>query len=466
LSDFPKAIDYFQQALVVSREIKRQDVESNILNNIGNLYYNSLNDNQKAIDYWQQSLEIAKSIKKCDYQAINLEYIGNAYNYKVKKYQESLNYYQQALLVARELKDKKIESRLLSHLGNAYKSLEDKPKALEYFQQFAKNNLEINQLNCQSIELYSLGIRNLKNRGLETSSLANLGYLYRKSGQYQQAINWLIKPVEAELKQNKVQNLVFSLDRATRYIPISALFDGKKYVVENYTVSTILSASLTDTKDRLPPGIQNTLVLGMGLSEAVPGFRALLNVPSELDTIVKQKPTDTKGIYPGEKFLNKAFDFPALRNNLRGHKILHMATHGVFLPGSRDDSFLMLGTGEKLTIPQIETLQDLADVHLVVLSACQTGLGEKGQDGVEINGVGFYFIKKGAKAVLASLWSVNDSSTSQLMQQFYSNLASNTQPTKVQALRQAQLSLLHGENSTRFSHPYYWAPFILIGNGL
>ncbi|WP_374875466.1 CHAT domain-containing protein [Microseira sp. BLCC-F43] len=276
--------------------------------------------------------------------------------------------------------------------------------------------------------------------------------------------DWLIKPLESELKANKVQNLVFSLDRVTRYIPMGALFDGERYLIENYSVSTVLSADLTDLRDRLPPGTQNTRVLALGLSNAVAGFNSLPNVPAELDAIVRKQPGDTKGIYPGTEFLNNAFDFPTLRDNLLGKKILHIATHGDFVRGRPEDSFLLLGTGEKLTIPQIETLQDLSDIHLVVLSACETALGGPDADGLEIAGISYYFINRGAKAVMASLWQVSDASTSLLMQNLSSNLA-NGNITKTAALRQAQLSLLQG-NRSQFTHPYYWSAFILIGNGL
>jgi CHAT domain-containing protein len=207
---------------------------------------------------------------------------------------------------------------------------------------------------------------------------------------------------------------------------MSALFDGEKYLVENYAVSLVLSADLTDTKDRLPSGTQNTPVLALGLSNAVAGFNALPNVPAELDAIVRKKPSDTTGIYPGLEFLNETFDFRALRDNLTGRKILHVATHGQFVPGRQEDSYLLLGKGDKLTITQIKTLQDLSNVHLVVLSACETALGGPNQDGVEISGISFYFLNAGAKAVMASLWLVNDESTSQLMQHFYSNLAKGT----------------------------------------
>ncbi len=289
-----------------------------------------------------------------------------------------------------------------------------------------------------------------------------------------QFYGWLIRPIEAELKANKIHTLVFSLDRVIRYLPMSALWDGKEYLMEHYTVWTIPSADLTDTQDRLPTELQQTPVLALGLSEAKAGFKPLPYVPSELDAIVQRT-----GIYPGDKILNAAFDYPALRDHVQGRKILHIATHGAFLPGAKDNSFLLLGSGDKLTLPEINNLRELRDVHLVVLSACQTALGKKGQDGVEINAMSYYFLNNGVKAVMASLWTVDDSSTSQLMRKFYSELAT-AKVTKAQALRQAQLALLKNiasggseargveqteDTAKRYDHPYYWAPFILIGNG-
>ncbi|XGV98378.1 MAG: CHAT domain-containing protein [Leptolyngbya sp. BL-A-14] len=295
--------------------------------------------------------------------------------------------------------------------------------------------------------------------------------------------NWLIKPLEPELTANHIQHLVFSLDRVTRYIPMSALFNGSQYLIENYTIHTVLSADLTDTRDRPALSPRTTPVLGAGVSEGLDDFSPLPNVPLELNGIVKQPPSET-GIYPGVTFLNRAFDFRTLRDNLLGHKIIHIATHAQFVPGRPEDSFLVLGTGDKLTIPEIQTLQDLSEVQLVVLSACETALGGPDQDGIEISGLSSYFLNAGAKAVVASLWTVDDASTSQLMRSFYSNLSTEStqaKMTKAEALRRAQLSLLYSNDGTtkgsaglqgtqshagQFSHPFFWAPFILIGNGL
>jgi CHAT domain-containing protein len=299
----------------------------------------------------------------------------------------------------------------------------------------------------------------------------------------------LIKPLEPELAKNNIQNLVFVPDRAINYIPIGALFDGQKYLVERYTTSTVLSAGFTDQKERLPASTQNTFVLALGMSNAKPGFAALPNVPLELSEIVKQKPSDTKGIYPGLELLNQAFTLDALRSNLHDRKILHIATHGAFVPEDPKASFLLLGDGKKYPIYQVQDLDELRNVHLVVLSACETALGGADQNGIEIAGISSYFLKDKAKAVIASLWQVNDASTSLLMQQFYRKLATGKM-TKAEALQHAQLSLLQGKlapndalqqratlivksspqtqrsQTSDFSHPYYWAPFILIGNSL
>lgn len=314
-----------------------------------------------------------------------------------------------------------------------------------------------------------------------------------------QLYDWLIKPLESELKANDIHNLVFALDRSTRYIPMGALFDGEKYLIQNYSVSTVLSAQLTDTSSpsdqpRVVSRSSDTKasldddenqVLALGLSEAVSGFPPLPHVPEELNAIVRQNSTEKPGIYPGQEFLNQDFTFFRLRDNLPNYPLLHIATHSKFVPGRANQSFLLLGTGERLAIPDIETWLNLRNINLVVLSACETALGGKGLDGREIAGVGYYFLKGGAKTVMASLWKVDDYSTRLLMEQFYHHLAQGT-PTapvsKAEALRQAQLSLLQGKitqesypkdypfppskKDSSLAHPYYWAPFILMGSTL
>ena len=375
-----------------------------------------------------------------------------------------------------------------------------------------------------------LEVTALRFRQLLQNRLSNLEEVQATG---KQLYDWLVKPLEQELQANDIKNLVFSLDRSARYIPMATLFDGEKYLIETYSVSTVVSANLTNTQlptqeqkvaglpfnfqrvnasagERIPviPDKQEMRLLAMGVSEAVGGFQALPSVLDELDVIVRRDSLDPKGIYPGQEFLNQDFNFFTLRDNLFNHELLHIATHSEFVPGRANQSYLLLGTGEKLAIPDIKTWLDLRNINTVVLSACETALGGPGLDGREIAGIGYYFLKSGASNVIASLWNVDDQSTRILMEQFYENLSKGTPDsplTKAQALRQAQLLLLNGGNPTEvglsrlgqaprvnvplrsqsaeqeeenlpptsntsnrnpFRHPYYWSPFILMGSGM
>ncbi len=299
----------------------------------------------------------------------------------------------------------------------------------------------------------------------------------------QQLYDWLIKPIEEELEAGNINHLAFSLDRGFRYIPMAVLHDGEKYLIEKYTVTTFISAEFTDTEERLPEKREETSIIGVGASK-VRGYDPLPHVETEIDFIVKEdRPQDRQGIYPGNQFLNEVFTFSNLQDNLTKRKVLHIATHGKFVPGNQYESYLVLGDGNKLSIDDILILEDyLDDVHLVVLSACETAVGDsfltdlKQEEGIEINALSFYFLSGGAETVMASLWRVDDTSTSLLMQRFYCLLANETPSiTKAQALKKAQMSLLKNtpldceqstSDNTDFTHPHYWTPFILIGNGL
>ena len=305
----------------------------------------------------------------------------------------------------------------------------------------------------------------------------------------QQLYGWLIAPLQPELEQNTIRHLIFAQDRTTRYLPMAALYDGNQYLLETYTISTVLSAALTDTQGRLGD-VASTTALGLGLTRAIPGFSPLPNVAQELTAVIRSSADTNQGIYPGQIFLDEAFTFEALSQNVRQANILHIATHAAFVPSTQGESYILSGTGQRLALADIGALDtQFRNLHLVVLSACQTALGGAALDGTEIAGVSSYFLGRNkAETVMATLWKVDDAGTSLLMQRFYALLATGKM-TKAEALRQAQLSLLLGETtldqrftnlgidrgglvnlvsdeSVDLAHPYYWAPFILIGNPL
>jgi len=197
---------------------------------------------------------------------------------------------------------------------------------------------------------------------------------------------------------------------------------------------------------------------------------------------------DLTAILPNSVTLfDQDFSRAAVLPRLRQHSIIHFATHAAFIPGAPEESFILLGDGDRVTLSEIQNWS-LQNVDLVVLSACETGVGGLG-NGAEILGLGYQFQRARARAAIASLWQ-DDWGTQALMTEFYSALQQGQ--SKAKALQTAQqamithnfsatadkragiavegikeLAIHQTENdSSGLAHPYYWAPFILIGNGL
>lgn len=193
--------------------------------------------------------------------------------------------------------------------------------------------------------------------------------------------------------------------------------------------------------------------------------------------------------------IDDEFNQFALESELaRGYKVVHIASHFSLNPGDSTKSFLLLGDGSTLTVEDIRTKAKLqfSDVELLTLSACETALVGKDGSGNEIEGFGYVAQQRGAKAILASLWRVADQSTQVLMSRFYRLRTENPRLTKAAALQLAQMEMIEGnlqppitrerrvKGKKRISkrtapadeydpkkvhaHPYFWAPFILIGN--
>ena len=296
----------------------------------------------------------------------------------------------------------------------------------------------------------------------------------------QQLHRWIIDPLQEELDKNNIQHLIFRLDRELRYIPMAALHNGNSYLIERYTVANVINALSTNVSDRLATDSGSNPILALGLSEDK-GEGALPHVPDELDAIVQERDRrdPNGGLYPGDSFLNDDFTFEALQNNLGDRRILHIATHGRFSPVNGNGTFLRLGDGKRLPLADIQNLSDLGRIHLAVLSACETGLSGNPTDlsqaavnrpdGREINSLLYAFTSNDqAKAVLSTLWKVDDGYTRIFMEEFYKNLNNHPGLTKAEVLRKTQLTFIQNNapklNDTDGTHPYHWAPFTLTGN--
>ncbi|MBT9314016.1 CHAT domain-containing protein [Leptothoe spongobia] len=262
---------------------------------------------------------------------------------------------------------------------------------------------------------------------------------------------WLIEPAESLLAQHSIHTLVFVPDGFLRNVPMAVLHDGNQFLIEKYTIALSPGLQLLPSSSQ-PLDISNQpLTLASGLSEQRSGFVALPNVVTELEQVQQLTPTET--------FLNQTFITPNLQAQLdvNDFPIIHLATHGQF-SSKLEDTFL-LTWNDRLTIQDLENLLSHQEyrqpIELLILSACQTA---RGDDRAAL-GLAGIAVRAGARSILSTLWSVADDSTAQLITSFYQNLTQQT--TKAEALRQAQLSLLH---SNDFNHPYFWGPFVLVGN--
>lgn len=276
--------------------------------------------------------------------------------------------------------------------------------------------------------------------------------------------NYLIKPIENDLKQAEAKAIIYAPDDRLRYIPLAALYDGNNWLVQRFIINNITAASLTKLDNKPQKNLQ-TLAAAftkgkytVNLSnERQAEFSGLEYAKVEVENIAKT--------IPGTKILlDNQFTPQITIPQMNDYKIVHLATHGLLVSGEPENSFILFGNGEKVTLGDIENWS-LPNVDLVVLSACETGLGEKLGNGQEILGLGYQIQLTGAKASIASLWSVYDGGTQALMNEFYKVLKAGN-VTKAEALHKAQITLLTDKNNNEFQRPYYWAAFILIGNGL
>lgn len=300
----------------------------------------------------------------------------------------------------------------------------------------------------------------------------------------------------AAQSSGKVPTLLWSLDGAMRYLPMAALYDGHHFLVERFQNVLFTPESYghmtaaTDTK------AGSFSVLAMGLSRSYGGLPALPGVLLELNSVVHDSSApESHGPMTGVLLPNEHFTYAALKSQLgaASFPVVHIASHFVLQAGDGAEPYLMLAgddagssDGYQLTLSRLEDSPiTFHGTRLLTLSACSTAKGDTANDGLEVDSLGMVAQQKDAQAVLATLWDVNDTSTSQLMSDFYARWIKSPGAGKAEALRQAQLALLRGSASAssttgrgmeaipdpttgqeklRYSHPFYWAPFVLTGN--
>jgi CHAT domain-containing protein len=293
----------------------------------------------------------------------------------------------------------------------------------------------------------------------------------------------LIQPLEDILEAQNIRTLFYAPSAQLRYVPLNALYDGRQWLSERFLINNITSASLQNfaPKPQAPPrmlaaALTQPQILSIGSQTF--HFGGLPSARGEVNYL-------TSLIAPSTKLLDQEFSPANTRQQSQSFNWLHLATHGVFLPGRPEDSFILFGDGQHQNFRALRQW-DLANIDLVVLSACETAAGEILGNGEEILGFGYLMQERGARSTIASLWSVSDGGTQAWMEIFYTLLVKQKM-TKAEAMAVTQRILITKDFSPlgdqasliqdriiarlpqstieNLDHPYYWAPFLLIGNG-
>ncbi|MFH7243778.1 MAG: CHAT domain-containing protein [Spirulina sp.] len=269
----------------------------------------------------------------------------------------------------------------------------------------------------------------------------------------QQLYRWLIDPMQEVLAETRPQTLVFVLDGALRNTPMAALYDGERYLVEDYAIALSPGLQLLG-----PRPLQDSRMAALlaGLTEPRHGFSALTNVNNEIQTI--------QALLDNRVLLDEQFTTTALAQQIAKTElpIVHLATHAQY-SSNLQDTFI-LAWDRPMPVDELSLLLSAGDqsrvepIELLVLSACETATG----DNRAALGLAGLSLQAGARSTLASLWNLDDASGAYFIRQFYQALA---QPgaTKAKALRQAQRSLLQHPD---YRHPIYWSAYVLVGNWL
>lgn len=273
----------------------------------------------------------------------------------------------------------------------------------------------------------------------------------------------IIRPFEETFARHGVETLVIVPDGKLRGVPFAALHDGRKHLIERYSLAIVPDLLLMDDDAEEFGKGRGRHPLLAGLSLGVQGFEPLPGVATEIDNVSASIGKPVSDVLMNENFSKATFsarfgdDFD----------LIHIATHANF-SGELDETFV-LTYEDKLFPGDLEkSVRRLAfrkrPLELLVLSACETAVG----DDRAALGLAGIAVKSGAHSAVASLWAVDDAATNALITSFYGNLfqedsGDGKSASKAECLRQAQLKVMR---TPAWSHPQYWAAFTVIGNWL
>ena len=210
------------------------------------------------------------------------------------------------------------------------------------------------------------------------SSLSNIADSKKPA---QKLYEWLIKPIENDLKTAQAKTIIYAPDGQLRYIPLAALYDGKQWLIERYRINNITAASLTDLNTK-PEAKMQILAAAFTqgryqfkIGEQPFDFSGLRFAGKEINQLAET-------VSPTTKFINTDFNRRIIPQ-MDSYTIVHWATHAAFVPGTPEQSFVLFGDGTPVTLEDMKKWQ-FKNLDLIVLSGCETGLGGNFGTGIEI----------------------------------------------------------------------------------
>jgi CHAT domain-containing protein/tetratricopeptide (TPR) repeat protein len=500
---------------------RREQTETSLTNlqvlvgeNVGKSHLGDKNFNKALLENLRERTEIKKPK-----QVSNLEI---ALQQAESEYLNLLKQAETEFSKPGDEKDKAGDVPDLREMQTALRSLNQQTgeKAVAVYQLVGEENFSALVITPDSIEKVSVSA---KNKELNEKALKLWGLL--QSPNYDTTIlskkiyDIVFKPLEEKLPK-ETTTIMWAMDGNLRYLPMAALWDGEKFLAQRFSHVVFTRAD----SERMTRNVSKVWTgTGFGSSEAAKvevlgseiRFKALPGVTEELSAIFKNP---SGGIIDGATFPDAQFNRDNFLRALKEKRpLVHIASHFSFRPGDEARSFLLLGDRTAFTLEEMKREANLFQgVELLTLSACNTAATQTGANGREIDGFAELAQRLGAGAVMATLWQVSDASTPWLMREFYANRQAKNGMTKTEALRTAQLALLNGtantkplpdaekgasnqvkivilpkgekrdgnqtrdgvevylesdealpyisEGKPKYAHPYYWSPFVLIGN--
>ncbi|MEM7760516.1 MAG: CHAT domain-containing protein [Cyanobacteria bacterium P01_A01_bin.40] len=468
--DWNQAQKYSTEALIVAQEADAPEVRYLWQWQLGRINQ-ALGDRQAAITHYTQSVALLKSLSQ------NLVGIDPDVQYSFRDSVEPV-YRELVSLLLTASPEAEISQANLEEARNIIESLQ-LAELNNFFREACLDGqaVSIDQVDRQAAVIYPIILSDrlevilslpdeplkhytskISQQSLETTiEEFRQGVVVRSRRHFYQPAHklydLLIRPALDDLTSNHIKTLVFVPDGTFRNIPLSALYNGEHFLLEDYSIA--LTPGLQLLKPQ--PLVQEKLnTIAAGLTKSIKGFSALNYVNSELKEIESRVNSVV--------LLDQNFTVEALEQEIQfsDYPIVHIATHGQF-SSSIEETFL-LAWDEQININELDRILQTRNPHqenaieLLVLSACETATGDR-RAALGLAGMA---VRAGAKSTLATLWSVNDLATAKLMGDFYRELSEQHLP-KAEAVRQAQLSLL---SDRTYRHPFYWAPYVLLGNWL